>query len=61
MNVDAAYDKNLNEIKEKLCLIMAEMNKAEEVEKVNWGHVGSLGHVNDELNNLCMFLFGEGK
>ncbi len=28
-------------------------------DEVNWGHVGSLGHIAERLRELCAFAFGE--
>ncbi|SHF40208.1 hypothetical protein SAMN05444279_1373 [Ruegeria intermedia] len=28
-------------------------------DEVNWGHVGSLGHIAERLRDICAFAFGE--
>lgn len=53
-----AYVVAIHELSEKLTTLTqyAENHGNVNPDDVNWGHVGSLGHVNEELNDLMNFL-----
>lgn len=61
MNARTAYDQKIAALEELIqitsILVQKESDLANVV-SVNWGHVGSLGHVETELENIIRFLAG---
>lgn len=56
-----AYNERIAEAKALLADLTAyvEANGEVETETINWGHVGSLGHVNSQLKEIRSFIRGE--
>ena len=52
-----AYELKQQKIREKLTLI-AELLEASQTDNPNWGHIGSLGHVDCELGDIVRMLGG---
>ncbi|PRX29946.1 hypothetical protein SAMN05216257_10935 [Meinhardsimonia xiamenensis] len=60
-NALAAFIGKKAEIDEMLARLQALSDEHFNVgpDEVNWGHVGSLGHIAERLRELCAFAFGE--
>jgi len=49
-------DERLNNIRELLAAITAALDTAAATANPNWAHVGDLGYVTDQLNEIARFL-----
>lgn len=55
-NVRAAYKKRQANIAEYIERIQKKLSKDAQQENINWGHVGSLGHVEELLQQIDEFI-----
>lgn len=51
-----AYQKRQNNIAEYIAKIQTKLLADSQDDKINWGHVGSLGHVEELLQQIDEFL-----
>lgn len=55
-NVRAAYKKRQANIAEYIERIQNKLSKDAQQENINWGHVGSLGHIEELLQQIDEFI-----
>jgi hypothetical protein len=56
-----AYCRNRQEIERLLCRLSTNIRSEGSMTNPDWGHVGSLAHIREKLQDISDFVFNEGE